>query len=790
MKHNHLPKLKKKSPLTANVLLELDSIRSKKPPKIEHCTADPFLVDLGSLKLYELNESQVQSTDLFMPALYFIDVDNPLPGAISVQLEQPLLYNGNAITPLLPFSPLLLECFTPKELVERIQFFQNEQFVEVSITLPLFGTDGETRDCKLAKKYVLEESQAIEDVPVLELWPHIKVEGWQDYYAFYLDCNDTFQVSFNEVQEPHTYSDRNGNYMITHLSSFPSHINCQRQGYPIGFILLKTPLEQKLTDSWRVGVDFGTSFTNVYVNHKGKIKSLQLESLHLKVTGANVETRQPVLFENFIPEIFVPTDKPLPLANVFTRLGETGNESKKVLYDGRIYVPDRINFHPESNWIETSFAWNKPDISKLFLEHLALIVSALAAKTEVKKIEWVIAYPSIRTKVEIKLYLRLWQEIINGLNATTSIQHHCPAIDDQRYLRSNSLAFAQYFRDQEDCALIRAVCINFEPDHTDISVWQDNHIIHQVSLNLSRLSLLDDLLLQRSALVAKWFKRPEEEWTNLADDKFKAKIDSLLRYESERWLKDERPELKDDKDFQGLIQLMAIGTAGLYYYIGLIMRTLAAEKKYKEPKIPSVYIGGHGSHLFHWLTTEGVFTKNSGISDLFRRILANASGLKEASTSSTRISQRPQDEIAFGLVSSKSRLHGLEHNIKNSMIAGENCRINGQNVGFDQRMEAGGDDISSIEAPATLDRLVDFINSFNEGIKDLEIEEEIKPFTQYRRGSGLEASYADALMDKTMTELRSTLINNGDRERLRVEPPFILGLKALMRVLAKEWAGK
>jgi hypothetical protein len=244
--------------------------------------------------------------------------------------------------------------------------------------------------------------------------------------------------------------------------------------------------------------------------------------------------------------------------------------------------------------------------------------------------------------------------------------------------------------------------------------------------------------------------------------------------------------------FRGLIRLMAIGTAGIYYYVGLILGTLTAEDKYTEGKIPSVYIGGNGSRLLHWLTNEGVFTKNSGINDLFRRMVADGSGLQETSGSDTQISQRPKDEAACGLVLDKSKLQGLERRTKDPLIAGENCRINGQNVGFDQRMEAGGDDISSIEAPATLDRLVDFINSFNEGIKDLEIEEEIKTFSQYRRGSGLEASYADALLDKTMTELRSTLINinNGDGEKLRVEPPFILGLKALMRVLAKEWAGK
>jgi hypothetical protein len=173
-------------------------------------------------------------------------------------------------------------------------------------------------------------------------------------------------------------------------------------------------------------------------------------------------------------------------------------------------------------------------------------------------------------------------------------------------------------------------------------------------------------------------------------------------------------------------------------------------------------------------------------------MVADGSDLQETTGSDTQISQRPKDEAACGLVLEKSKLQGLDRKAKDPLIAGENCRINGQNVGFDQRMSADGDDITSIEAPPQLDRLIDFINSFNEGIKDLGIEEEIKPFSQYRKGAGLEAGYSEELFDKTMTELRSTLINinNGDGEQLRVEPPFILGLKALMKVLAREWAGK
>jgi hypothetical protein len=102
------------------------------------------------------------------------------------------------------------------------------------------------------------------------------------------------------------------------------------------------------------------------------------------------------------------------------------------------------------------------------------------------------------------------------------------------------------------------------------------------------------------------------------------------------------------------------------------------------------------------------------------------------------------------------------------------------------------EDISKIEVPASLERLVEFINSFNRAIKDLEIDEEIKPFAQYQRKTGLEPKYAEELLGKTHTELRRMLLdlNDADGDKLREEPPFILGLKALLRVLAKEWAGR
>jgi hypothetical protein len=761
---------------------------------------------LASLNLEDLKAGRlpgwddvrvVQPQDLFLPNLTFIDQEAALPGAFPLESSHPLVFNRDKITPIMPLNPLLMDYFTPEDLMGRIKFTQADNTVRISLNLPLKGTieGGRPLEYQLVKEYRLEEQHKIEELPVLEIWPHLRVPNWQEYYAFYFADSPTFKVAFNDSQEPHTYSERSGEYIVTRLSSFPSHIHCQRDGYSIGFIPLRTLLEETPNASWRVGVDFGTSFTNIYVNRRPQDKGstgepLQLEKLHLQITAANPENRRSALFENFLPESFIPQDKPLPLASVLTKRGETNRDRKKVIYDGRIYVPERTEFNPADNWIETDLKW-KNSGNHLFLDHLGLLVSALAAKSGVKTIQWSISYPSAFSKNDVRSYAKTWKDLTEDLGKRTSIEHLCPEQDDPQYFRTESLALAQYFADKEDCNLIRSACIDLGGGTSDISVWQENTLIHQCSIQLAGKHLLAQFLEQRPALIAKWFKRPVEEWSNLEGDKFKAKIDSLLRYESDNWLKNERPQLEDDRDFQGLVRLMAIGTAGIYYYLGLILNTLTTEEKYTETETPAVYIGGNGSRLLHWLTTGGNFSRHSGASELFNRMVADASGLKETG-SNTQISQRPKDEAACGLVMAGSKLKGLDRKAKDPLIAGENCRLNGQEVAYNQRMVLDDEDISKIEVPASLERLVEFINSFNRAIKDLEIDEEIKPFAQYQRKTGLEPKYAEELLGKTHTELRRMLLdlNDADGDKLREEPPFILGLKALLRVLAKEWAGR
>jgi hypothetical protein len=757
------------------------------------------LDDLRSGKMADWDSAinWIEPRQLLLPDLHFMDLENALPGAFAPTTSQPLLFNRQKITPLLPINHILLKYFTPEDLMSRLKFEPGDSnnTVRVKLNLPLVGmnpTSPRPSEYQIVREYILDERSLITEIPVLEIYPHFKIAGggWHEYYAFYHDPsreNSSFQVAFDDARDPHTFED--GKYLTTRLEEFPTHINCLYKGQYIGAVVLHTPSSITLTEKWKVGVDFGTSFTNIYVNRHGNNELLRLDSLHLKITDAEEVTRTPTLFEYFIPERFVPIDKPLPLLTILTQRGQTRNEKKRPIYDGRIYIPDAGIFSPDLAWMKTDIKWKDKDLSKLFLHHLALIISNLAAKDGVNKIEWSISYPSAFSRSETRKYAKTWEDIISELQQKMPIEHLAPEQGEASF-RTESLAIAQYFADKEDCNLISSACIDIGGGTSDISIWQDNILVHQCSIQLAGQHLLSQFLKLRSELIGKWFNQGTTDgWKYLNDDQFKTKVDILLRGHGEIWLKERRHNLEEDKDFQGLIQLMTVGIAGIYYYIGTILHTLQQEGKYTESDIPSIYIGGNGSRLLHWVATGGEFNKHTDLNELFNRMLAAPSGLKEIDNH-TQLSKSPKDEVVCGLVMDRTKLNGLDKKDKDPIILGETCRVNNREISWASRLELEDDENISEFVIPQLDRLKQFVEDFNRGLKDLDIEE-IKPFNTYQRKTGLDPKYSEKLWSDTHKEMRRMLLEiKGKSDDIRIEPPFIIGLKALLKVLAKEWVNK
>ena len=701
----------------------------------------------------------------------------------------------------MPLDPVLLEYFTPEDLIARINVTplnsSDGSFVRIELDLPLSGTNNQAQNYRVYRDYLLKEENALADgVPILEVWPNFQAEDWQEYYGFYYDAGlgeDTFSVSFPQAKEPHVFQQGRGNYQLTRLDRYPSHILCQsqeRQAY--GLILLKTPPKIDLTGSWRVGVDFGTSFTNVYVNRKGTVEPLSLETLHHKVTEADIETRTPVLFEYFVPENFIPLEKPLPLSSVLTTRGKTNcpEGKERALFDGRIYIPDNSQrFKPTNDWMETDLKWDNFVPNRLFLEHLALHISAIAVSKGIKEIQWALSYPSAFSRGDCKRYIRTWQDLTTSLEKRTGVKQICPDQGDLDYFRTESLAVAQYFADREEYDLVRSTCIDLGGGTSDISIWENNQLVHQCSVRLAGRQLISQFFEVNIDFLCKSFEENPGDWKGLKQDRFYAKLDVLLRHKGDTWLRDRIRNFDKDPEFQGLIRLIALGTAGIYYYVGILLKVLHAEGKYSAEEITPTYVGGNGSRLLNWLDNSGTFDRNSEVNDLFSYMLSRGSDFEDTEEL-TRLSQKPKDEVACGLVLSDTSLKGLKKRQKDPLIAGEVCEINGEQIEYDERLE-WGDTIRDFKIP-NLDQLFTFIDEFNLGIQELDLED-LKPMPQHRRGEGLESGYKDKLYRSTRRELDAMLLKEfkkGNAEDIRPDAPFILGLKALLRVLAKEWAGK
>ncbi len=633
--------------------------------------------DLKNGRLVWDDVNWITSAELFLEELYFIDLDDALPGAIVPQSNIPLTFNSEKVTPLIPLNPILLDYFTPEDLVSHIEIEPfnniNGQGLRLILNLPLSGIANQKQfqAYRLQKEYILHEENAFKYLPVLTLWPNFRSTNWQQYYTFYYDGDygdETFRV-FVPNQEVRQFKapDGTGSYQLATMNQMPSHVVCKDSYYKdIGLILLPTLPEINSRGKWNVGVDFGTSFTNVYVKgeNTGDFPLEMNKELQLNITESPIQTRLPALLESFVPEKFLPSEEPLPLSTVLTtKNGNVDDGELQAILDGRMYVPDPTEFDPNKQWIKLDLKWSNLKYSKAFLRHLCLHISALATQAGMNSIDWCISYPSAFAYVDRLTFHRNWQEIGEELAPKTGISYSCPDIDDTQRFCTESVALAQYFNDKEKHPLVLNTCIDMGGGTSDVSIWENRRIVYQCSVLFAGRNIFSEILALNPPYAQKLMAefRINKDWTDLGEVSIMTNIDVALRHYAEEWLAQQRVYKNDDTYFQRLVTLTALGVAGLYYYIGLILKVLHTEGKYSKAQITPVYIGGNASRFLHWLSPTGKYDQNSEFNQLLSLMLSKASGFED-SQEKTRLSTRPKHEVACGLVLSNTQLVGMTEN--------------------------------------------------------------------------------------------------------------------------------
>ncbi|NCO75505.1 MAG: hypothetical protein GW795_09835 [Cyanobacteria bacterium] len=732
--------------------------------------------------------------NLFLPELYFLDLEDALPGGLLPKCINTITFNDEIITLLLPFYPDIFTYLNPADLIKNTII---EVIDQESINISL-----KYENQIYSQIYLLKENNAIKYMPVLTVYPNFQAKNWQEYYTFYYDSDygeKTFSVKFKNCEETEKFRDYNGtgSYQINRLKNFPEYIICTNfTENIIGLIILPQPPEISLNYDWRVGIDFGEEFTYIYISTKnsGAYPFDINKNLQLNITESCIGSRLPALIESFIPDTFLPSDEPLPLCTVLTT--RNGNsDQERAIFDGRIYIPDPAEFDPDKYWIKLKLTWKNNKDTRLFLKNLVFIININAASNGIKNIQYSLAYPNnFLAQEKDEILEEMWQKIFKQLELKTGIKQLFPKRNDQENYRSKNLALGYYWKYKEKGYLLRTTILNIDRYFTDICIWQRNEIIYQCSIPLGHHNIFSEILAMNPRYTEKLTKEfIGGNWGLTNEMSIMKKIDVCLRHKGEEWLKKKRVYKNNDPYFQNFITIVSLGITGLYYYLGLILKTLYQENKYHSNEITAVYIGGNHCNFLHWLSPTGIYDKNAEVGKLLSLILSKSSELKD-SQEKTQLSTCPKHEIACGLVLGENNLIDNSKNIDKIPICGENYlleyednrKIFRENKAWNSQLILDKN-ITKFDIPE-ITHLQNFLDEFHIGLNSLKIDS-IQPLAEsdYKLQKSIDRN--SELWKEVRYHLENELLNiKGDAKTIQEKIPFIMGLKSLLHVLGRRWA--
>ena len=454
--------------------------------------------------------------DFFYEQMAVIEPGNAFPG--SLEISGMIILANESLTPILPIKRELLELFTPQDIVERISVSEDNDNILIHFRFPLSGVDGAGTDFRFTKKYPRSELIYIQqEVPIIELWPNIRIEGWNKYYLYYENFqaqatgNGASDILVDEMYyvEPWTFGKKTDddypskglkNCFTAKLNNFPEALICNyttgNSSQEIGMVLLDTPevIQRQAGLAWKVGVDFGTSSTMLYFSEgKKQPAPLNFEPRLFKVTesgGARAQT-----FINFIASN-PPARADGSFLSIFHLLNSpNADQEVRPLQDGHILsFIKRDVFEKLGHRVDANLKWKDDSLGRrkvgAYVRQICMQTLVEAAARGVDGIQWNFSYPtsfSREQKLAFETTCRTGLEDVydnSGFKIDT---------DSDIDIWSESEASAYYFNKLNKKQGVNftngAICIDIGAGTTDISIisGQPAQIIYHTSIQYAGL---------------------------------------------------------------------------------------------------------------------------------------------------------------------------------------------------------------------------------------------------------------------------------------------------------------
>lgn len=775
---------------------------------------EDLLGDKSCIGNVKLNNTEYRSPeDFFTERMSAMEPGNALVGTIKIRGEE--LLGADDLSAILPIRKELLEYFTPEDIADRLTIEDNGDDYAVHFAFPLSGVNNEEHDFDFVKKYPKKDLIYLQtDVPVVEIWPNIRRKNWNKYYLYYENADA--QNSKKELGRDFVYvmpwrcgeeitndipEKGMANQYTARLHGYPEALLCtvnisvqgnvRTQAVETGLLLLDKPEEAEEDDlsKWQIGIDFGTSSTMIYYRDNGhQPKPLNFSSHLYQVTNSGRLRNNTYI--RFIPSTNVQGDGSfLSIFHLLNTKLSSGDEIKP-LQDGHIFplTGNRSSeFEKQGNRVDTNLKWQTKnnDVdrhkAKSYLEQICMQATVEAASQGVSDIQWKFSYPAAFSDEERESFRKICIKAVEEACAETCIKPKVSELDT----KLEAVAAALHFNKLHAPEFIDgAICLDIGAGTTDISIisGQPARIVYHTSVLFAGRYLFKPIY--QYIAHKRLSKEERDRLHNLSPEQQVAIIDANMRENSQKYL-DDLANLTGNESIKAILEKSQFAVAGIFYYVGKILKYLAEKGIYTENHVPNIFIGGNGSRAFYWITGGGTYDYKSIRLNALKKTIAEAAGFKNNPDFNVYLSEQPKVEVASGMLEDapkhpmfdeeamQKELFGNTEDeyILSSVLAGSDFKL--KDVEKSEEDFISARDIAKGIKVDKVDDLTAFVDTFNSSRKSVWL-------------NGIKLT--DQQKDEVKKRVTSYYVGEigKDIKEIHVEPVFIVILKKMMEMLTNE----
>lgn len=579
--------------------------------------------------------------------------------------------NGEAQL-LLPFNRRILDFFSPADIRERLrpEYRRVENGVTFSFSLPVNGrTERVQRTYRQRHPGPGEGRVETFTPPAVQLFPRYVDANWRRYYLFQGGAE---RVTVDPVLAPvpngaarpavaervHAPAESNGagggavrGVEIAGAGAYPEALvfaanGGAAPGTPLGLALVPRPAEPPgLAGAWRVGIDFGTSNTNVFrqstATDLAERWRFEFDQYVVDVTARRPAAGAPagaVSRAFFVPA--EPVELPVPTAlRVFQDARTTHMLLDYGIFFSSSYELPR-DVHADLKWDSEEERNMKP-----FLRCLLFLVLVEVGLRRVGRVTLACSYPKAFSLSLQKRYEGAWGSVARELlddPATAAFLRRRgagtdgPEVGDPEF-ETEGVAAGEFFAsDRTIPALadratkqIAAVCLDVGGGTTDVSIWHRNEIVLDASVLLAGREIAG--LLQQSPRAIEVLFSAEAaralDAVRTEPAAFAARLNVVLRRE-EGAVRERLLDHANHPEVLWLRRMLAVEFGAIAFYsaslLGAVNHRLGgALARTIESRAIRLHWGGNAAKLLNWIDF-GRYDETGIASRLLNALLFNA----------------------------------------------------------------------------------------------------------------------------------------------------------------------